>query len=301
MARVSLRGSSPLTQDKLTPALAHVRQQVQSELNRWLRKEDGPVSEAMLYSVEGGKCLRGFLVLEGAKVNGVSAPLATPAAAAVECIHAYSLVHDDMPCMDDDDTRRGRPTVHRAWDEGTALLVGDALQALAFELVAHGDLPAEVRLALSASLARASGVRGMVGGQAMDIAAESAEAPLTLEQITALQRGKTGALIEWSAMAGASMAGADPEPLRRYGQALGLAFQIADDVLDVEGDAAAMGKAVGKDSDRGKATFVSLLGLDGAKSRAESFVTEACDALSVYDEKAECLRQTARFVISRRN
>ncbi|WGW03967.1 polyprenyl synthetase family protein [Tropicibacter oceani] len=287
--------------DELQSALSGAADRVQATLGDLLRADEGTVAQAMLYAVEGGKCLRAFLVFEGARAHGLAPDLAAPAATAVECIHAYSLVHDDMPCMDDDDLRRGRPTVHRVWDEGTALLVGDALQALAFESVALGDLPASARLALSASLARAAGLRGMVGGQAMDIAAESAAEPLTLDQITDLQRGKTGALIEWSATAGAVMAGADPAPLRRYGQALGLAFQIADDILDVEGDAATVGKAVGKDAGRGKATFVSLLGLDGAKRRAENLVNEACDALSVYGDKADCLRDAARFVISRRN
>ncbi|MBS0126076.1 polyprenyl synthetase family protein [Thetidibacter halocola] len=284
----------------LKSALAEAAARAEATIRAALTDQAGPVAEAMLYAVTGGKTLRGFLVLEGARLHGASDD-ADPAAAAVECVHAYSLVHDDMPCMDDDDLRRGRPTVHKAWDEGTALLVGDALQALAFGLVGQGDLPADRRLALSVSLARAAGIAGMVGGQAADIAAESAAAPLTLDQIIALQKGKTGALIEWSAQAGAVMAGADPAPLRRYGECLGLAFQIADDILDVEGDAAQMGKAVHKDAGRGKATFVSLLGLDGAKGRARDLVTEACDSLSVYGDSAECLRDAARFVISRRN
>lgn len=182
-------------------------------------------------------------------------------------------------------------------------LAGDALQALGFELVAdpvcHPD--AAVRADLSLSLARAAGARGMVLGQAQDMAAERSETPLDLAAITRLQADKTGALIAWAAEAGARLASADPAPLRAYAQALGLAFQIADDILDVEGDARAMGKAVGKDADRGKATFVSLLGLDGARSRAGALVTEACDALAVYGDRAEPLRQAARFVISRRN
>ncbi|MBV2360205.1 polyprenyl synthetase family protein [Thalassococcus sp. CAU 1522] len=285
----------------LQAALRNASRWVDQTVRACVPRDAGPVAQAMLYAVEGGKCLRGFLVLEGARVNGVAERLAVPSAAAIECIHAYSLVHDDMPCMDDDDLRRGRPTVHKVWDEGTALLVGDALQSLAFEMVGHGaGLPAATRLRLSITLARAAGLHGMVGGQAADIAAERATEPLTLDQIVALQKGKTGALIEWAAQAGAVMAGADPAPLRRYGENLGLAFQIADDILDVEGDAETVGKAVGKDAGRGKATFVSHLGLDGAKRRAAELVTAACDALSCYGAGAETLRQAARFVITRR-
>ncbi|RME18745.1 MAG: polyprenyl synthetase family protein [Alphaproteobacteria bacterium] len=262
---------------------------------------DGPLAEPMRYAVRGGKGLRGFLVLEGARIHGIDDAAACHAAAAVEAIHAYSLVHDDLPAMDDDDLRRGQPTVHRKWDEATAILVGDGLQSLAFELLAHPALgSAGVRLALVESLAQAAGARGMVLGQALDIAAETAPEPLTLDEIIALQAGKTGALIRWSAMAGALMAGADPAPLARYGEALGLAFQIADDVLDVEGDAETVGKAVGKDAEAGKATFVSLLGLEAAKIRARELVDEACAALSVYGGRAETLREAARFVIARK-
>ncbi|MCB1338456.1 MAG: polyprenyl synthetase family protein [Maritimibacter sp.] len=260
----------------------------------------GPMTEPMRYAVAGGKGLRGFLVLEGARMLGVPETAARFPAAAVEAVHAYSLVHDDMPAMDDDDMRRGQPTVHRKWDEATAILVGDALQALAFELVCAPETgPAEVRVALARTLADAAGARGMVLGQALDIAAETAAVPLTLDEIIALQAGKTGALIRWSAAAGALLAGEDPEPLTRYGRALGLAFQIADDVLDVEGDAGTVGKAVGKDADAGKATFVSLLGLEPAKSRARELVEEASDALSTYGLRAETLREAARFVIAR--
>jgi farnesyl diphosphate synthase len=202
--------------------------------------------------------------------------------------------------MDDDDLRRGRPTVHRRWDEATAVLAGDALQTLAFELLAGADLPAEARVALVLSLAQAAGIRGMVGGQALDIAAETAPEPLTLPQISTLQTRKTGALLCWSASAGARMAGADPAALLRYGEALGAAFQIADDLLDVEGTAAEVGKAVAKDAGRGKATFVSLLGLDAARARAISLAEEACAALDPYGPKADTLREAARFVIARR-
>ena len=259
----------------------------------------GSLPDAMIYAVSGGKALRAFLVLETARLHGVDAVKAGAAAGAIECLHAYSLVHDDLPCMDDDDLRRGQPTVHIKWDEATAVLVGDALHSLAFSLIAQTGCAAKQRMLLSASLAAAAGARGMVGGQAADIAAETAAVPLTLDQIIALQSGKTGALISWSTMAGPRMATADTGPLSVYGECLGLAFQIADDVLDVEGDAAAVGKAVGKDAAAGKATFVSHLGLDGAKSRASELVQEACDALSPYGDDAETLKDAARFVISR--
>jgi farnesyl diphosphate synthase len=264
--------------------------------------DDLPVVEAMGYAAGGGKRLRGYLVLEGARLHGVPQGQALWPALAIEAIHAYSLVHDDLPCMDDDDLRRGLPTVHRKWDEATAVLAGDALHTLGFELVSRPECHPEatVRADLTLSLARAAGARGMVLGQALDMAAEQADTPLSLDRITALQAGKTGALIRWAAEAGARLAQADPAPLSTYAERLGLAFQIADDILDIEGDAAQMGKAVGKDAGRGKATFVSLLGLDGAKRRAESLVTEACDCLSVYGDDATNLQEAARFVIARR-
>ena len=261
---------------------------------------DQPVIHSMRYALQGGKRLRGFLVLEGARMLGVPEQRALSAAAAVEALHAYSLVHDDLPCMDDDDMRRGLPTVHVKWDEAVAVLAGDALQTLAFELLCDPALGSgDVRIALVAGLATASGAGGMVLGQALDIAAETAAAPLTLQAITALQAGKTGALFRFAAQAGAVLAGADQGPLRAYATALGLAFQIADDVLDVTGDAAKTGKAVGKDAGAGKATFVSLLGLDAARRRAQDLVAEAEAALSPYGARAANLRAAARFVIDR--
>ncbi|MGA1208736.1 MAG: polyprenyl synthetase family protein [Gemmobacter sp.] len=263
---------------------------------------DAPVVQAMRHALRGGKRLRGFLVLESAALHAIEAAGSIDAAAAIEAMHAYSLVHDDLPAMDDDDLRRGEPTVHVKWDEATAILAGDALQALAFELLARPALgPAEGRIALVAGLAAAAGTQGMVGGQAMDIAAETAPAPLTLTEITALQAGKTGALIGWSATAGAILAGADPAPLAAYARALGLAFQIADDILDVEGDAGLAGKRLRKDAAAGKATFVSLLGLEGARTRARDLVAEAEAALAPYGARAATLIETARFVVSRRN
>ena len=262
---------------------------------------DLPVIKAMAHATRGGKRLRGLMVLESARLHGIGADAAIWPATGIEALHAYSLVHDDLPCMDNDDLRRGVPTVHVKWGEATAVLAGDALQTLAFELVSDPRVGSgDVRANLALSLARASGAQGMVLGQALDIAAETATTPLTLDQITALQRGKTGALIEWSAMAGARMAGADPGPLQTYARALGLAFQIADDVLDVTGDAKTLGKATGKDATAGKATFVSLLGLDEAKRRADVLVTEACDALSVYKGNTDILRDAARFVVTRK-
>lgn len=277
-----------LVQARLDAALAHL--------------DDQPVIHAMRYALRGGKRLRGFLVLEGARMLGMDETRAVSAAAAVEALHTYSLVHDDLPCMDDDDLRRGQPTVHVKWDDATAVLAGDALQTLAFELMCNPALgPADRRVALVAGLAKASGAEGMVLGQALDIAAETASRPLTLDEITALQAGKTGALIRFSAEAGAIIAGADPAPLRAYATALGLAFQIWDDVLDVEGDAAKTGKRLQKDADAGKATFVSLLGLAGAKARAQALVADAETALRPYGAGAANLIAAAHFVISRDN
>lgn len=260
-----------------------------------------PVAEAMRYASHGGKRLRAFLVMESAALHGVADKTSVWAAVAVEALHAYSLVHDDLPCMDDDDLRRGQPTVHIKWDEATAVLVGDALQAFAFQCLTRAELhhDAAVRLSLVASLARASGAEGMVLGQAQDIAAETAAEPLTLDQITKLQALKTGALFGWSAEAGAVLGQADSLPMRRYAAALGLAFQISDDILDVIGDAEKTGKRVGKDASAGKATFVSLLGLEGARTRATALVAEAEAALQPYGDRAEALREAARFVISR--
>ncbi len=288
-----------LARRPLKEALAQAARIAEARIGFALSGLSGEVPVAMLYAVQGGKALRAFLALESARLHHINPVAAAGAAAAIECIHAYSLVHDDMPCMDDDALRRGQPTVHRKWDEATAVLAGDGLQALAFEVLVQAECGPRAKLNLVMSLAHAAGVRGMVGGQAADMAAETAKVPLDLEQIIALQAGKTGALISWSALVGPRMAEEEREPLSIYGNALGLAFQIADDVLDVTGDAAVVGKAVGKDQAAGKATFVSLLGLDGAKSRAAALVEEACDALSPYGDDAETLKEAARFVIAR--
>ena len=281
--------------------LAEVARLTEAHLMQVLAtRPDVPVVQAMGYAARGGKRLRAFLAVESAALHGVATAAALPVAAAVEALHAYSLVHDDLPSMDDDDLRRGLPTVHVKWDEATAVLAGDALQTLAFELLADPVIgPADRRVALVASLARASGAEGMVLGQALDIAAETAGRPLTLDEITALQAGKTGALIRHSAEAGALIAGADPAALSAYAGAMGLAFQIADDILDVTGDPEKTGKALRKDAGAGKATFVSLLGLEGARRRAADLVEEACAALAPYGAAAESLREAARFTISR--
>lgn len=278
--------------------LADARSLLADRLSRAV-SGDAPLHDAMRHALSGGKRLRGFLVIEGARVHGHED--AVEAAAAIEAMHAYSLVHDDLPAMDDDDLRRGRPTVHVRWDEATAILAGDALQTLSFALLAGRDCHPDpgVRVALVADLAAAAGDGGMVLGQALDLAAEAAATPLTLPQIERLQAGKTGALLEWSGRAGATLAGADPAPLTAYARAVGLAFQIADDILDVEGDAAVTGKAVGKDAGAGKATFVSLLGLDAARRRAEDLVAAACDALAPFGGRADTLRALASYVTAR--
>lgn len=250
----------------------------------------------------GGKRLRACLVLESARICGAPEAAAIQAAAAIECIHAYSLVHDDLPAMDDDDLRRGKPTVHVAWDEATAILVGDGLQALAFDLIAQiRDVPADRLLRLSGGLAQASGLSGMVGGQMRDIEAETRTTPADdpMADIALIQSQKTGALIEWSAQAGAILAGADPAPFAAYARALGLAFQLRDDLLDVEGSAEEVGKAVGKDTEAGKATYVSLLGVQGTRDMAQSLVDDAIAALAPLGDRAQLLAELARFTVTR--
>jgi farnesyl diphosphate synthase len=264
--------------------------------------------EAMRYAtLGGGKRLRPFLTVETARALGRTDDGPIRAGAAIECIHAYSLIHDDLPAMDDDDLRRGRPTTHRAFDEATAILAGDGLQALAFEILADPatDANPEVRVALCLGLARASGLAGMVGGQMLDIDAEQATAPLTIEEIRRLQAMKTGALLKFSVEAGAILAGADATAraaLGAYGRAIGAAFQIADDILDVESDAATLGKRTGKDAGQNKGTLVSALGLQGARRELDRLVDEAVasvDAAGV-GAKGDILRATARFVAMRK-
>lgn len=281
--------------------LAEVKAQVQAALDAAMAAlPAGELRDAMLYAASGGKRLRAFLVMESARLHGVNDAAALPVAAAVEALHAYSLVHDDLPAMDNDDLRRGQPTVHIKWSEATAILAGDALQALAFGLLADpviGDDAA--RLRLIAAFAHAVGAKGMVWGQALDIAAEAAVEPLDLAAITRLQDGKTGALIRFAAIAGPLVAGDDPAALARYASALGLAFQIVDDVLDATGDEDVTGKRVGKDAAAGKATFLTILGLEGARERAQALCDDAVAALDSYGDGAGNLRDLARFVIER--
>jgi farnesyl diphosphate synthase len=269
-------------------------------------KGEAQVAAAMRHAaLGGGKRLRAFLVLEVASVFGADGVGAERVAAAVECLHAYSLVHDGLPCMDDDDLRRGKPTVHRVWDEATVVLAGDALQTLAFELLADPATHAQagVRAELVLALARASGHGGMVGGQALDLAAEAADAPLTATEVKRLQALKTGALIRFAAEAGAILgqaSEADRGSIRAYAEALGEAFQIADDLLDVTGTEADMGKRVGKDAGAGKATYIDILGVEGAQARAAELVAEATAHLAPLGALADRLAGAARFVVERR-
>ena len=281
---------------------------VEKQLSALIPDENGPHARliaAMRYAaLGGGKRLRPFLVMQSAALFDANGAGASRAAAAVEMVHCYSLVHDDLPAMDDDALRRGRPTAHIEFDEATAILAGDALLTYAFEVLAAPETHADssVRANLVAALARAAGAHGMVGGQMIDLSAEGRD--LSLDEISQLQAMKTGALIAVSCEAGALLGGADDGALRAlagYARDLGLAFQIADDLLDVEGDVADVGKGVGKDADAGKATFVSLLGVDGAKVKAHQLVESATDHLAMFDARADLLRSVAKFVVARRN
>lgn len=259
-------------------------------------------------ALDGGKRLRPFLLVETASIFNAPHAGVLMAGAALELVHCYSLVHDDLPAMDDDDLRRGRPTVHKAFDEATAILVGDALLTLAFDVMARSEVHADpaVRISLVFELARASGLGGMAGGQMLDLAAEGrfdSKRTLAESEIATLQAMKTGALIRFACRAGAILGQAD-DPARasidRYGVAIGQAFQIADDLLDVEGDVKTLGKAAGKDAAAGKATLVTALGVDGARTRLRELVRAADDALAPFGAKADTLRAAARFVAERR-
>ena len=256
----------------------------------------------------GGKRLRPFLLVETARLFGLEGDGVLRAACALEMIHCYSLVHDDLPAMDDDDLRRGRPTVHKAFDEAAAILAGDALLTYAFDIVAdaptHPD-PA-VRADLTLMLARASGLGGMVGGQALDLEAEGRETPHEAGFVALMQSMKTGALLLFAVEAGARMGGADARQqaaLSRYGAALGAAFQVADDILDAEGDEQALGKRAGKDADRNKATLVAVLGLPEARKRRDALAQEAIQALEDggFGDRAAVLAEAARFTVNRKS
>ena len=286
--------------------LASAGARVEAMLDARLPQPSGhqaAVEDAMRYSaLAGGKRLRPFLVIEAARLFGEAGEGPVLAGAALECVHAYSLVHDDLPCMDDDDLRRGKPTVHRVWDEAMAVLAGDALLTVAFELMADADVHPDpaLRLALMADMARAGGTRGMIGGQVVDITVADDERDAEL--ITSLQDMKTGALIRFAATAGARLGGAsesERNALEAYARDLGLVFQITDDILDVEGDADTVGKAVGKDKGLGKATFVSALGLGAAKQHAEALSERALGHLATFGAGADTLRACVDFVLKR--
>lgn len=291
----------------IEPALKEAGIFMEEALAELLPEPLGPqarVIEAMRYAtLDGGKRVRAFLTLQSGRLFGVDRKALSRVATAVECVHAYSLVHDDLPAMDNDDMRRGKPATHKKFDEATAILAGDALQSHAFALLASVDthLDPHVRCDLVLRLAHAVGSQGMVGGQMMDIAAQGDMTDIG--QITRLQRLKTGALILFACEAGAIMGKASPQmrqALMNYAQDLGLAYQIADDLLDAEGDPALMGKAARKDQMAGKATFVTVLGNERARAQALLLATQATAHLEVFDEKADLLRGMAEYVVNRR-
>ena len=292
----------------LSPALGDIARDIDAFFDQHLAVPGDPrdrLFNAVRHAaMDGGKRLRPLLVLASSQLFNVDREAALRVGAAVECVHVYSLIHDDLPCMDDDDMRRGKPTVHKAFGEASAVLAGDGLQSLAFELLADEATHSDpfVRSELVLELAKASGMGGMVGGQAMDLAAESADEPFDLPTITRLQQLKTGALIGFCLEAGAILGHVPPEgrtALKGYARDVGLAFQIADDLLDVEGNEAATGKAVGKDEEAGKATFVSLMGLERAREQAQVLVEQAINHIQSYGEKADLLRAIARYVVER--
>ncbi len=295
-------------QGDIAGAMSRVARVVEATLDSLLPSVPGleaRVVEAMRYAtLGGGKRLRAFLVMEGAALFAVPEEQAARVAASIEMLHAYSLVHDDLPAMDDDDLRRGKPSTHKAFDEATAILAGDALQARAFEVLAEPETHADpqVRCDLVLALGHAAGSRGMVGGKMIDMAAEGRR--LDAAEITRLQALKTGRLIQFSAEAGAILGRASPElrhALASYGAELGTAFQIADDLLDAEGTAAETGKATGKDAAAGKATMVAILGIEPARVHAEMLAAQAVARLEQFDERAAGLRALAGFVVTRRS
>jgi farnesyl diphosphate synthase len=288
-------GEQDLALSAFEQALNAAASATEAELNYYLPEIVGDrLRAAMRYAVLGqGKRLRPFFVLESARLLDVDQKLALKVAAALECIHCYSLVHDDLPAMDNDDLRRSQPTVHKKFDEATAILAGDGLLTFAFEIAAQAGPQIVI------ALAQAAGPSGMVGGQMLDIEAETLGFK-SIAEISTMQRMKTGALFDFACAAGPIMAGSDAAALLRYSHAVGLAFQIADDVLDVEATAETMGKATQKDKAKGKATFVDLLGLNGAKQEAQKLVSDALLALEVYGTKADILREAAQFMVGRK-
>jgi farnesyl diphosphate synthase len=294
--------------DALAAALTETNRLVEAQLDALLpvpETAEARLIEAMRYSVlNGGKRMRAFLVMQTAQLFSVNQTCAARVAAAVEMLHAYSLIHDDLPAMDDDDLRRGQPSCHKKFDEAAAILAGDALQTRAFEVLAEADThaDAEARCELVLALGAASGMRGMVGGQMIDMQGEGK--PLTAPEITRLQALKTGRLIQFSAEAGAIL-GRAPQAQRHYiaayGRELGGAFQIYDDVLDETASAEELGKTIGKDAAQGKATMVSILGLDRARSQAERLAEQAAGHLESFGEKADLLRALAAFTVTRKS
>jgi farnesyl diphosphate synthase len=294
-------------------ALRETATAVEDALDRLLPLDvgaEGRLAAAMRYAaLGGGKRLRGFLVMESASLFAVAPTCAARVAASVEMLHAYSLVHDDLPAMDDDDLRRGRPSCHIAFDEATAILAGDALQARAFEVLAEPDTHSDAlaRCELVAALAAAAGARGMAGGQMIDMLAPSLRAlghVLTAAEVTRLQALKTGRLIQYSAEAGAILGRAAPalrEHIAAYGRDLGAAFQIADDLLDAEGTTEETGKTTGKDEAAGKATLVAILGIEAARLHATMLAEQAASHLDRFDSRADRLRKLATFVVARRS
>ncbi len=264
------------------------------------------VTEAMHYSLfAGGKRLRPILLLAGAEAVGGNAKDYIPAACALECIHTYSLIHDDLPAMDDDDLRRGKPTCHKAFDEATAILAGDGLLTYAFELLTHPDLVSKVSpdrvIKVIRIIAKAAGISGMVGGQMADLLAEGRS--VTPEELDFIHRCKTGALISASVVSGAVLAGASQEQIKAletYGFAIGRAFQIVDDLLDIIGDEKVIGKPVGSDQKKGKATYPGLFGIEASRKKACELVKEALSAIEMFDKRAEPLRDIARYIIERK-
>lgn len=289
-------------------AITEAQHLTDAALKRLIPQVDSPESrvfEAMRYSaLAGGKRVRPFLVIASADLFNVSRTCSERVAAAVEMVHTYSLIHDDLPAMDNDDLRRGKPTCHKQFDEATAILAGDGLLTLAFEVLAEDAThrQPEVRTELILEMAKAIGARGMVGGQMLDIWAETHR--LDIPEITRLQRMKTGALIAYSCQAGAILGRADERQrhlLNAYAHDVGLCFQITDDLLDVEGEAAEVGKATHKDEASGKATFVSLLGREGARERAQILCDQAVRHLEIFGEKGKFLRDLAQFIVERRS
>ncbi|MGO8841217.1 MAG: polyprenyl synthetase family protein [Methyloceanibacter sp.] len=291
-----------------TQELERIASLIEERLDGLLPLEPAPsgearLSEAMRYAVlGGGKRLRPFLLIEAARLFGVAEEAALDAAAALECVHGYSLVHDDLPAMDDDAVRRGRPTTHIAFGEATAILAGDALLTLAFEILSRRSVheDASVRVELIALLAQAAGAKGMVGGQALDLAAEGQSVGAI--EVARMQAMKTGALFQFACVAGAVLGHADAlarAALTAYASAFGQAFQLADDLLDALGDAVAVGKAVAKDASRGKATLVALLGIEAAGARLAALIEDAEASLAPFGDRADGLKEAARFIAER--